>query len=149
MLQRLATLEAATVSVSISALIHRRSLAQAITVSDADRLKSADWAFTFRSYSSAISVRMVKLMEHALAELNPFHRPVDQVDRQVNVQLYYVLLIVSDRAMKKPRNRPCGHGCEFWKLQCAEDELECDLAGAVERATFRSVGELRPGGQNL
>ena len=78
LLQRLAALEAATASavptsterlqsVRQPSVIGTRLLKQP-SVFDGDRLTCADWAFTFGAWSSAISVRMVRLMELAQAK---------------------------------------------------------------------------------
>ena len=45
-------------------------------------------------------------MEHVLAEPEPLCTPVGQVDGQVNAQLYHVLVMLVDSAMRKARCAP-------------------------------------------
>ena len=78
LLQRLAAVEAATASAEPTRIEHLQSVLQPSVIGtrllkqpsvfDGDRLSCADWGFTFGAYSSAISVRMVRLMEHAQAK---------------------------------------------------------------------------------
>ena len=81
---------------------------------DGDRTKWYDRALTFRACASAVSTRMVVLMEHAQGEIEPLDLPVALGDRQVIAQLYCVLaILVKDGAMKKARNAVVGHGSEI------------------------------------
>ena len=74
-------------------------------------------AFTFRAYASAVSTRMVVLMEHALSATGPLTLSTAPSDKEVNAQLYSVLaMLVKDEAMQKGRTCVAGHGSEIWRL---------------------------------
>ena len=64
---------------------------------DGDRKKWADWAFTFRACASAVSTRMVVLVEHAQCATEPLTLPKVPSDKQVNAQLYNVLAMLVKR----------------------------------------------------
>ena len=109
---------------SLVAVGDRLESAQAASVVfHGDRTKWADWAFTFRAYASAVSTRMVVVMEHAQSATEPWDLPAAASDNQANAQLRHVLgMLVKDGAMEKAGNASVGHGNEIWRLKCEEYE---------------------------
>ena len=84
--QRLSAVEAASSTptpqqVLLPSVIDTRLL-------DGDRTKWADLAFTFRAYASAVSTRMVVLMEQAQSATDPLDMPTAPSDKQVHARLY-------------------------------------------------------------
>ena len=126
--QRLATVEAASSAtptpqqVLLPSAIDTSLLKQP-AVFDGDRTTWADCAFTFRAYASAVSTRMVVVMEHAQSATEPWDLPAAASDNQANAQLRYVLgMLVKDGAMETAGNESMGHGSEIWRLKCEEYE---------------------------
>ena len=105
----------------------------------------ADWTFTFGAYASASSVRMVRLVEYAQAELESLSAPIDAVEKQVIAKMYYVLvMLVKDSAIQKAPNALVGRGSESWILLCEECDLRrCQvLLSAIMRVHLREhLGE--------
>ena len=67
---------------------------------------------------------MVVLMEHALSATGPLTLSTAPSDKEVNAQLYSVLvMLVKDEAMQKGRTCVVGHGSEIWRLPCKEHEF--------------------------
>ena len=81
-----------------------------------------DWSFVFKAYCSALSTRLVALMEAAQGQ-SDLIMPTDPADQAISSQLYYVLaLSCKDRALEKLRAAPIGNGLEIWRLFCDEWE---------------------------
>ena len=124
--QRLATVEAASSAIPtpqqvLLPSVIDTSLIKHPVVFDGDKTKWADWVFTFRAYASAVSTRMVVVMEHAQSATEPWDLPAAASVNQANAQLRYVLVVlVKDGAMKQAGNAPVGHGREIWRLKCEE-----------------------------
>jgi hypothetical protein len=69
-----------------------------------------DWSFVFKAYCSALSTRLVALMEAAQGQ-SALIVPTDPADQAISAQLYYVLaLSCKDRALEKLRAAPIGNG---------------------------------------
>ena len=69
-------------------VIDTRLLKQPVAF-DGDRTKWADWAdwaSTFRAYASAISTRLVVLIEHAQSATDPMDLPAAPSDKQVTAR---------------------------------------------------------------
>ena len=81
-----------------------------------------DWSFVFKAYCSALSTRLVALMEAAQGQ-PALIMPTDPADQAISAQLYYVLaLSCKERALEKLRAAPIGNGLEIWRLFCEEWE---------------------------
>eukprot|EP00971_Amphidinium_carterae_P291066 5779812-Amphidinium_carterae.1 len=78
--------------------------------------KWGEWSFTLRAYTFALDQRLPELMQKAVASAAPVPLPTDEFDRQLSVQLYYILaMLVKDRALTKLRAAPEGNGLEVWR----------------------------------
>ena len=81
-----------------------------------------DWSFVFKAYCSALSTRLVALMEAAQGQ-PALIMPTDPADQAISAQLYYALaLSCKERALEKLRAAPIGNGLEIWRLFCEEWE---------------------------
>ena len=81
-----------------------------------------DWSFVFKAYCSALSKRLVALMEAAQGQ-PALIMPTDPADQAISAQLHYVLaLSCKERALEKLRAAPIGNGLEIWRLFCEEWE---------------------------
>jgi hypothetical protein len=81
-----------------------------------------DWSFVLRAYCSALSPRLMTLMESAQGQ--PALIVLASVaDLALSAQLYYVLAFsCKGRALEKPRAALVGNGLEIWWLLCEERE---------------------------
>eukprot|EP00974_Lingulodinium_polyedra_P079173 7668980-Lingulodinium_polyedra.AAC.1 len=69
-----------------------------------------------RAYVGAVSPRTLHLLMSAQATTAELGLPSDEVDMELNSQLYFlVVMMVRDAALRKVRLAAVGHGAEAWR----------------------------------